>query len=163
MKKALFLSALVLGLLVSLNSQAQTEEGSWYLGGNSNLSFASTSYEGYGSESAFNIGIKAGNFVTDDIMLGASINFIDLDGDNMTIIGLFGRYYIEKFFLGGGFYSTKLSGWDSSLNSIGFEAGYAIFLNDFVSIEPSVVYELGIGDYDGVNTFGVRIGFGIYL
>lgn len=168
MKKLLFLSTLALGLLVCFSSQAQTEQGKILVGVNSEISFMSASFDGIdGNMTMFDANFDFGYFFMDNLAFGATLGYASQKWDEMDIdnsatsYGVWGRYYYENFIVGAGFNSEKEKDEDA-VNDLRFGVGYAIFLNDFISVEPMVVYSLGLGDND-MNGFGVRIGFGIYL
>lgn len=166
MKKTVFLSTLILGLLLAFSSQAQIEQGTVYVGVTSNLSFMSTNVDGSDDNfSQFNGQFSAGYFFMENVMIGGqlgyySYKFGDTEGNTFSF-GAFARYYIQNFFLGAGFFSDKNKDVDA-VNNLTFEGGYAYFINDFISVEPSVFYSLGMGDYKD-NTFGVKVGFAFYL
>ena len=169
--KIKFTGLLLISFLTIQNAFAQIEEGTVYLGASSNLSFSSTSIDGYSDNyNNFNLGFQGGYFVAENLALGALINFQkqtlgDQDASTTTL-GLFGRYYINgAFFLGAGYASanSKSNGFSGdAVGSIPLEAGYAAFITDAVSIEPSLVYAIGTGD-NNTNTVGVNVGFAIYL
>lgn len=166
MKKLLFVSAILLAFCISAN--AQTDQGTFALGASSQLGFSSTSVDGADDNmNSFNIRFSGGYFFVDNLMFGLSFGYNKMKWGDMidtdeTTFGFFGRYYFENFFGGAGYYSSKEDDNDA-MNMFGFEAGYAIFINDFISIEPSLMYLIGTGDADGMNTFGGSIGIAIYI
>jgi len=99
----------------------------------------------------------------DNLVVGPSLGyssfkFGDSDG-SVTAFGLFGRYYIQgKIFAGAGFLSVKPDGGSSS-TAIPLEVGYAAFITDNIAIEPALNYIIG----DGYSTFGLGVGFNLYL
>ncbi len=171
MKKFLLVSAILLAFVVT---NAQTEKGKFVVGGTSAFSFSSTNFDGADNNyNTFNIGLNGGYFIMDNVQIGAAFGYqsekfeeeeFDIDIDtNSTIFAIGARYYYQNFFGGLAFQSQKYKDEDA-LNAFNIEAGYAIFVNDFISINPSVVYSLGTGDMNkNNNTFKGQIGFAIYF
>ncbi len=169
MKKILLVSAILLAFVVT-NAQTQTEKGKFVVGGTSAFSFSSTNFDGVDDNyNTFNFNINGGYFVIDNLSIGAAFGYqsqkfdaADID-TNATLFAIGARYYFQNFFGGLAFQSEKQKDIDA-LNSINIEAGYAIFVNDFISINPGLVYSFGIGDMnEGNNTFQGQIGFAIYF
>lgn len=173
MKKLVF----ALGMIACFfTAQAQTEQGGWLVGANSNLSFTSTSADGIDdNQSNFNLSVQGGYFLADNLAAGLRLGFFSSKlGDNKstsTSIGPFARYYVNgEFFFGASFVavSSKLDNgvddFTTNFTQLAFEAGYPIWIVDNVAIEPSLIYGINSGD-DIINTrtFGVNIGFALYF
>ncbi len=149
-------------------ASAQIEKGTWIVGGDSNLSFVSNN-EDAGDNSQFNLDVKGGYFVVDNLAVGLLVGFnkynSNVDGaedsDAWVRFGLFGRYYVNGKILLGLNYSAASQG-DYSGSAIGLEAGYAIFLNKAVAIEPALNYAMYSGDDDGAS-FGLNVGISVFL
>lgn len=153
-----------IALAVAVAASAQIQKGTILVGAKSDLSFSSTSYDGIDDkETQFDLSVGAGYFLIDNLALGlnlgySSYKFGDVDR-SVTSFGLFGRYYIQgKIFAGAGFASIKPEGGDSS-TIIPLEVGYAAFITDNIAIEPALNYIIG----DGSSTFGLGVGFNLYL
>lgn len=158
----------VFAVLVVFAASAQIEKGTWLASGGSNLSFTSNN-EDAGDYSEFDVNVKAGYFVIDNLAVGLLVGYNKLnfnaDGadspDATTAIGLFGRYYVNGNVLLGANFASAKSG-DLSGTQIGLEAGYAIFLNNAVAIEPALNYNIFGGDLEGAQ-FGLNVGISVFL
>lgn len=145
-------------------ASAQIEQGTILVGASSNFGFSSTSVDGIDDNAtSFNIDLRGGYFVIDNLAVGLTLGYEkfkwgDLEADQ-TSFGLFGRYYFQgKIFAGAGFQSVK-SGDADAETFIPLEVGYAAFITDNIAIEPSLNYVIG----DGNSTFGLGVGFTLYL
>lgn len=160
MKKGLFTLVAALGFFAA---SAQINQGAILVNAQSDLNFVSTSPDGGESYSQFNIGLKGGYFVIENLAVGAQLGYYKHSeaDDASTSFGLFGRYYVNgKIILGAGFNANKEG--EASYTTIPLEAGYAAFITDNIAIEPVVTYELMTGDAEGSN-FGIGVGFSLYL
>ncbi|MCB0515062.1 MAG: hypothetical protein R2798_09600 [Chitinophagales bacterium] len=169
------ITCLFIVLFAAMGLQAQTEQGSLMLGGN--LGFSSSSVKDVdGAVTDFSISPTVGYFVIDNLALGAGFSYVSskntLGGADATAsafgFGPFVRYYLEnRLFgqLGFDLLSSKANDGDAVNGTwITPRIGYAAFLNDYVSIEPSVYYSIGGGDlYKDWSQFGLSVGFNIYL
>lgn len=165
MKKVLLT---VCAAFIVFAASAQIEKGTWLVGGSSDISFNSFN-EDAGDYSNFNIDLKGGYFVIDNLAVGLLIGYDKTnynadgadDSDATTTLGLFGRYYVNgKILLGANFASYDLG--DYSGTRLGLEAGYAIFLGKAVAIEPALNYGMFGGDLEGAQ-FGLNIGLSVFL
>jgi len=159
MKKVIFLMVAIVTTTTLV--QAQTDKGTIMAGGNVSASFQTFENEIGGnsvSESDNNsLGINpmVGYFFIDRFVAGLNIGFNRSKTDNGSVeitsnsfsIGPFARYYLDNgvFFLGNvGFGNGKIEseGFDSesSFRQWNLGAGYAIFLNEWVAIEPTITY-----------------------
>ncbi len=156
-------------------AEAQTEEGTWLTGGATTMSFSSTSIDNVDDNvNTFSLQGNAGYFLMDDLTVGLILGFSNTSqGDvtfSSTIIGPFGRYYINgTFFVGAGFgiQSASTDSGDSEVDTTGgsvlLEAGYPIWLNDTFAFEPSLNYAIGTGGFSSSSTFTVGVGISAYL
>lgn len=168
MKKVLLTAALVAFFGFA---NAQTEQGGWLVGGSTDLSFVSTSYDvpGADNDSRFNLNTKAGYFLMDNLAAGLNIGFLsEKDNFSSTLIGPFARYYFNGTFYAGLGYdiqSFKPDGGDSvSGGWLNIEAGYPFFVVDNVAFEPSLRYSLGSGDLNKDSSqFGLNVGVFLYF
>ena len=154
-------------------ASAQISKGAILMRGSSNLGFTSFN-EDAGDYTQFNLDVKGGYFIMDNLALGLNLGFSSVDlGDSGketdTGFGVFGRYYFNgKIFGGVGFNSVKVKFESDSFDSestvsvIPIEVGYAAFLNDVVAIEPSVNYSIYGSDAEGAS-FGIAVGLTVYL
>lgn len=162
----------LLALCCYAGAKAQTEQGSWLVGGNFNLNTVSNS-------TTIGFNPTAGYFVIDNLAVGATVGLTySKFGENKSTsfgIGPFSRYYFGKQnirpFLNGelNFISEKFkfpSGTNTE-NGVNYflGLGVAAFLNRNVAIEGLAGYNhTKIDDAgDGDGGFALRIGFQIYL
>jgi hypothetical protein len=166
-------SLLVLMLLISSLSFAQTEKGSVLVGGG----FAMRTGEG---SSQFLFNPSVGVFAANNFMLGGMISYnAEKFGEvksNAFGIGPFARYYFgtanTKPFVVSEFdfvtSKTKQSSTSSEIKSNGTRfligLGFAAFVNETVAIEGVSGYSYSkFKNVDGSGGFTLRLGFGIYF
>jgi hypothetical protein len=175
MKKALVFAALLLAG-VSMNAQddgpSQTAEGKWLIEANTGFGGlaahgASTSFGISTSDGTtiWSLGFEGGYFVIDDLAIKAGLGYTDFDGSSLFSYKFGAKYYIisqipVQLDLTGA--SIK----DANENPLwlGIQGGYAIFLNDYVSIEPGLRYNFSLNDQfseDGI--FELRVGFVLHF
>jgi len=199
MKKLLFMSIMILASFNTFAQKEKsktkpTDKGHFIVDGSIFLSTNNSKSEqdGFNTKSnAFGFGIspKAAYFIADRFALGleTSFNYTDneftnTNGDksssNITAIsvGPFVRYYL----MNGIFGQASLGFGTSNSESNGFEnksdffryqlgVGYAIFLNQNISLEPIISYQYGKNTSDQStfettnNGFTLGAGFTIYL
>jgi hypothetical protein len=149
-------------------ASAQIGKGTILVGGSSNLNFTSNN-EDHGDFSEMSLDVRGGYFVMDNLAVGLRLGYdkykSNADGasdvDAVTTFGVFGRYYVQgKIMLGAGYAITDYGTPSSSALSI--EAGYAIFLNDAVAIEPALNYT-SFGSDDQGAAFGLNVGISVFL
>src|SRR5690606_1947571 len=103
MKKGLFTLVAALGFFAA---SAQINQGAILVNAQSDLSFVSYSPDGNDSFSEFDLNLKGGYFVIENLAVGANLGYFkDSEADDaITSFGLFGRYYVNgKIILGAGF------------------------------------------------------------
>ncbi len=157
-------------LLSSGMSMAQIKQGRVLAGGRFNVSFGTTKNESPGSNpnttivtttrySDVTFNPKAGLFITDALALGVDFNIDSYTSKNKDngvrstssyyTLGAFGRYYFpSKIFLEGGLgFGRKSNNGNIKTNIFTYSlgAGYAIFFNDHVALEPMILYK-GVND-----------------
>lgn len=159
MKK--FLSILLLFIATITSAQAQFEKGVKYVS-------ASASGLGisYSSNEKFRLGLDlhAGYFVDDCLMLHATAGYEHKRNLDDVRIGAGARYYFDQcgIFLGAG---AEYDHFTKNNNDvmIPLTVGYAFFVNQFITIEPSIYYKMSTHDFGGNSTFGASIGLGFYF
>ncbi len=157
-KKSLAVLAFSFFAVTGAFAQDPIEKGAWLFSGGSNLGNSSVSVTGGSSTSVFNINLKGGYFLMDNLAGGVLFDLYSTSGSSLTGIGVFARYYIQgKFFLGAGFQSQSSSG--ASTTTIPLEGGYAFFLGKSVAVEPALKYTI----YDGGSNLNIGVGFSVYL
>ncbi len=171
MKKVILSLAIV--TIAAISANAQTETGTWLLGGSAGFSSAKVSGA---SESTTTISIapNAGYFVADNVAVGAQIAFESVNKDHSSFAAApFVRYYFlplgtsAKLFANGtfGFGSYKPEGQSSqSFTAWELSAGPAFFLNKSIALETAVYYgQSKAKDVPSTGTFGLKVGFQIHL
>ncbi|MGI6516765.1 MAG: hypothetical protein ACOX14_08270 [Fermentimonas caenicola] len=150
--------------------------------------------------SQLGLSVSGGYAIADNLFILAQVagQSLQLGSDDATKVSFFtigagARYYIGKFFLGGGvlanngkiniggyfddFDDMEVSGDDLSTTIIGYraEAGYAIFLTPSVALEPSISYggklaggaiKVGGEKMDSkleYSQFGINLGVSIFF
>jgi hypothetical protein len=143
-------------------ASAQISKGTILLAGNSNLNFQSNN-EDAGDDSDLTLNLKGGYFFMDNLAGGLVVQYAKNSeaDDAATAFGPFVRYYVNGKIILGAAYLLGSAG-DFKANALQIEAGYAIFANDAVAIEPSVYYQMYSGDAEGAS-FGLNVGISVYL
>lgn len=174
MKKLLALVALF-GL--TLSAHAQFEKHTSYI--NAGLSGLDLSYN---DGQKFRMGLDAtGGFFFEDAWMvygrmGYQHQFVagkDNDINNFKL-GAGARYYFTQngIFLGCGLQYEHSNNSDNSLGLTGCKAnyvqitpevGYCFYLNHYLSIEPSVYYDICLNKFSEGSKVGLRIGLGYYF
>lgn len=159
MKKIFTIIAL---LAMTIAANAQFEEGKKYLA--SSFSGVGASYNST-EELKFNIDVQGGYFLADNWMLTGLVGLYNPGKDmkNSFNVGAGLRYYVQQ---NGLYFGVKAKLAFSSKNTDlmpGAELGYAFFINDKVTIEPAVYYDMSTKDFSDRSTVGLKIGLGIYL
>ena len=131
--------------------------------GGGGTSFLLTSVEG---TTIWNIGAEVGYFVIDDLAIKAGFGYGDLYGRSLVSYKFGAKYYAASSILiqidlsgqGGKdyFFTVKPS-------YLGFQAGYAFFIGDMVSLEPALRYSLSLNSDNYENIFQLQMGFSIFL
>lgn len=168
------MNRLIIGTILVLSffsATSQTEKGGWLIGASSDLGFSSKDVGADHRFNVFSLNTSAGYFVIDNLSLGLNLGFsfssIEDSNTNRIEIGPALRYYFNKIFVGTNYSKarTKANGMSASTNQLGFIAGYAIFINDKIAIEPNLNYSTWFGgDLDeSTDSFGVQVGFNLYF
>jgi hypothetical protein len=189
MKKTLLSTLVVLTLHFSLH--AQLSKGSWLVGGSVGFTSSTTNepYEQY-TATSISIAPKAGYFLIDrlaaGLTLGTSFNHQHYDNsniipnsytDNIYGVGPFLRYYFlpaQKpanilLEVGDQYEWISATGLNATphLNSFGFAAGPAFFLNPSVALECTIGYTWNNGGGESAppttHVFKTAIGLQVHL
>lgn len=174
MKKLLLL---VVAMATFTFTNAQTEEGAMFLEVNTGFgAFAEygtgfhlrSSKVGDDTVTSYNIGVEGGYFLMDALAIKLGLGFGDTgaEGDSSTFSYKLGaKYYLsEKFPLQVDVNGASLAGADENPLFIGLQGGYAWFLNDNVSIEPGLRYNLSMNeDFSDEGVLQFNIGFVVHL
>ena len=154
------------------NAGNQTASGKWLIEANTGFgdmvahgastSFGLSSWDGM---TIWSLGMEGGYFVMDDLALKVGLGYTDLDGFSMFSYKLGGKYYVASQIP----IQVDLTGasiQDAPENPLwlGIQGGYGIFLNDYVSLEPGLRYNISLNDqYSSEGAFELRIGFALHF
>lgn len=163
MKKIIFTLLLA---VFSLGASAQFEQYTSYL--NTSLTGLNLSYS-KDQKVTFGMQATGGFFVVDDWMLygrfGYNHQFVKNGTDvNNVQIGAGTRYYIQQngIYLGIGLqYEHRAP--NHNYVQLTPEVGYCFFLNQHVTIEPAVYYDLCMNKFSEGSTVGLKVGFGFFF
>lgn len=165
--KKIFIALLI--ATFSLGASAQFEQGTTYF--NASLSGFGLSYSkipGF----CMNIEAAGGYFIADNWALKGLIGWNHEGDANEFNLGFGARYYLKEnglFFGGGlkyGLVSLSVEGAETQVNHnvyLPLEAGYCFYLNDHVSIEPSVFVDMCLNHFKDYTKFGLKLSFGYYF
>lgn len=169
--KKLFLLA-VIAVLGFTNVNAQDEggnalsEGSWVIEANTgswatgSTAFSLISIDG---NTAYSLGGEAGYFIDQNLAIKAGFGYADADSIDGTFTYKVGaKYYIDGALPIGVDY-TGASSNGNSVSWVGLQGGYAWFVADNVSIEPTVRYNLTLDDEKAESAFQALIGFAFHF
>ncbi len=146
---------------VAMGAQAQFEKRTKYIG--ASLSGLGLSYS---SNERFRMGLdaEAGYFMADCFLLKANVGYEHTRYTDDVGIGVTGRYYFSQngIFMGAG---AEYNHFTKNNNDvmIPVEVGYAFFLNQYLTLEPSVYYKMSLHDFSGNSTVGLRVGLSYYF
>ncbi len=173
MKKLFLMLAMV---VATLTAHAQFEKHTSYL--NTSLTGLDLSY---GSGQKFRLGLDAtgGYFIEDGWMVNARLGFqhqflpgVDDMNDFKLAVG--GRYYFTQngVFLGASLQYQHANHIDNDFNLLGEkgnfiqlcpEVGYCYYINHFLSVEPSIYYDVCLNKFSKGSRVGLRLGVGFYF
>lgn len=151
--------------VVSLSASAQFEKYTSYL--NTSLTGLNLSYS-KNEKVTFGLQATGGYFFEDAWMVygrfGYDHQFRKGKDVNNVKLGAGARYYIHQngLYLNLGL-QYEHRGINSNYVQLTPEVGYCFYLNNHVSIEPAVYYDLCLNDFSGGSTVGLKLGFGFYF
>lgn len=162
--KKIFIALLI--ATFSLSASAQFEKGTKYV--NASLSGFGMSYS---KQPGFCMNIEAagGYFIANEWMLKGLIGWDHVGGANTFNLGAGGRYYLKNngFFFGAGVkYGLQSGGGDADVIHnvyLPLEGGYCFFLNDHVTLEPSLFVDMCFNHFKDFTKVGVKLSFGYYF
>ena len=164
MMKRMFLGLLM--ALAVLPASAQFEGGTTYV--NTSLSALGVSYS-RNEKAHVDVRLSGGYFLSNDCALIAGVNYEHQPHWNQISVDFGGRYYLHDMgvFLGAGLkyaHSEELTN-PKKFDNFFFvpEVGYAFFVNQYLTIEPSLYYNMSFNDFSDSSKVGLRIGFGLYF
>lgn len=153
-------------------SNGQTVKEKWLVEANTSFGngVGSTSF-GLVSEDgtvSWNIGAEAGYFVIDDLAMKVGFGYgddgSDMEGSTVFAYKLGAKYYVvSQFPFEVSYNGLTIKDYDENPSYIGFQAGYAWFLSDTISLEPGIRYNLSLNSdfYDDALQF--NIGFALHF
>ena len=174
MKKVWLTCIMVVGFVFVINAQdtGPTSQGKWLIEANTGFGdqAAHGASTGFGLSTSdgstlWSIGFEGGYFIIDDLALKAGLGYTDFDGSNLFSYKLGAKYYIiSKIPVQLDITGASISDFDENPLWLGLQAGYAIFLNDFVSVEPGIRYNLSLNEqYSEDGIFEFKIGFALHF
>lgn len=170
MIKIIALALLITGFTQNVN--AQIEGGKKIIGASSNMGLNSSSTNGGGgSTSTLQLNTSWGYLFTKNLAAGFDLGFTHTSfGGNSTTntsFGGFARIYIKNLypeFNIGKIITNNGYGGSNTFSYYGFGIGYAIILNDYISIDPKFSYTLlKYEKVSSTNNLGFNIGFNLYF
>jgi len=158
MKKIIF------GMLMAmcaLTASAQFEEGKSYI----NVSTTGMGLSYSKSEKArFDVAATGGYFLAQDWMAYGRVNYEHRHHIDNIGLGLGVRYYIEQngLYMNFGALYEHLT---KNVNNIYLtpEVGYTFFVNQYITIEPALYYNISINDFSDGSKIGARLGLGFFF
>lgn len=114
----------------------------------------------------WSVGFEGGYFIQDQFAVKAGLGYLDFDGQSSSFSYKVGaRYYAASQIP----LQVDVSGatmQDRTENPLwlGLQGGYAIFLTERISLEPSLRYMISLNEeFSGDNIFEARFGFVLYF
>lgn len=165
MKKIFFALFIVVGLTTHAQNATNSDslnKGSWIIEANTgswttgSTAFSLTSTNGY---TMYSVGTEGGYFVSDNLAIKAGFGYSggdDMDGTTSYKVGA--KYYIiGQIPIGLDYTGASFGGYSASW--FGAQAGYAWFVANNVSIEPTVRYNITLDENKADSAFQGLIGF----
>ena len=148
-------------VLMAVGAKAQFEKNTCYF---------STSFSGlnlsYSNNEKFTFGmdLNGGIFVEDAWMLYGKLGYAHTRYEDNVSLGVGGRYYIKQngLYLGLGLqYEHVLK----NVNNLQLcpEIGYAFCLNEFITLEPALYYNMSLNNFADGSKVGLKLGLGFYF
>lgn len=158
-------------LLVGITTYAQNDsnslsQGSWIIEANTgswttgSTAFSLVSTNGY---TLYSIGTEGGYFVSDNLALKLGLGYSggdDMDGTFNYKVGV--KYYIiDEIPLGVDYTGASSNG--NGASWVGVQGGYAWFVANNVSIEPTIRYNMTLDEDKADSAFQGLIGFAFHF
>jgi hypothetical protein len=173
MKKLILLVAVAL-FAFNVNAQGDEQsgnalsEGSWVIEVNTgswstgSTAFSLASEDG---NTMWSAGAEAGYFVKENLAIKAGLGYSDFGEDFSAFSYKIGaKYYIaDEFPVGVDYTGVSYKDVDENPSYVGLQGGYAWFVADNVSIEPTLRYNLSMNSDFYDDAFQFLIGFAIHL
>jgi len=150
------------------NTSSALQEGSWVIEANTgswttgSTAFSLSTEDG---STMWSIGAEAGYFVIDDLAIKAGLGYADFDGDFSVFSYKIGvKYYIVgEFPVGADFTGSSYKDFDENPSYVGIQGGYAWFVADNISIEPTLRYNISMNSDFYDDAFQGLIGFAFHF
>ncbi len=175
-KKVIFLLIAAFGLTSSVFAQSeQTKQGNFMV--ETMATMGSTTggtgfmFSSVDGNTNWNLGGEVGYFVKDNLAIKAGLGYgstkLDVLGESVTTstfsYGIGAKYYIINMIpVQLDFSGTSIEDADENPSYVGISGGYAFFMGDMVSLEPSLRYNLSMND-NFEDAFIAEIGFSIFF
>lgn len=158
MKKVIFCALMA---IVSITASAQFEAGKSYV--NVSTSGLGLSYS-KAEKARFDIAATGGYFLAQDWMAYGRVNYQHMHHIDNIGLGAGIRYHVEQnglYVACGALYEHA----SKNINNLFVtpEVGYTFFINQYLTIEPSLYYNLSINDFADGSKIGLRLGMGFYF
>lgn len=143
-------------LFLNINLSAQTFSGNKFINLSSNLNYTSQTVDFFGTKttsSIFLLDAQVGYFIIDNLALTSRLTHLLSGGSSSTSLSFGGRYYINNLYAGCDLVLAEPT-------TLKFNAGYAIFINEQLAIEPSLTYSK-INEF--TSSLSMMVGFAMYL
>lgn len=158
---------MILGLMMALAvlpASAQFEGGTKYI--NTSLSGLGLSYS-KNEQVHFDLRLSGGYFLADCCAVIAGADYQHQPHWDQVSVDFGARYYMHEsgIYLGGGLKYAHTQETTGKFDNFFFvpEMGYAFYVNNYVTIEPAVYYNMSFNDFADSSKVGLRIGFGFYF
>lgn len=151
------------------NNSSALSEGSWVIEANTgswttgSTAFSLASEDG---STMWSVGAELGYFVMDDLAIKAGLGYADFGDSDFTAFSykIGAKYYIGgQFPVGADFTGSSYKDADENPSYIGIQAGYAWFVANNVSIEPTLRYNLSMNSDFYDDAFQALIGFAFHF
>jgi hypothetical protein len=171
--KKVFLAIIALFIPVFANAQAdsQTEKGNILIevntGFGSKVGGTSFGYTSTDGSTDYNVGVEGGYFMMDNLALKLGLGFGGYSPKGAESSTTFGykvgaKYYVSGFLpveVSYNGYSQK----NINASFVGFQAGYAIFLNNHISLEPGIRYNSSLNTDAAKSFIQLNVGFAMFF
>lgn len=169
MKKLFFAAVAVFAFGMT---NAQMKKGDLMLEANTdfgeavgNTSFSFNSKDG---ASSYNLGVEGGYFVMDDLAVKVGLGFGGVtpkEGDGTTALGykIGAKYYVLSMIPVEVSYNGTSSKASDNPSYVGLQGGYAIMLNDNVSLEPGIRYNNSLDTEKFKSFLQFNVGFALHF
>ncbi len=147
-------------LTLTFGINAQIEGGTMIAGGNAYFNHYINRSQDVQRTSVV-ISPQFGLAFADNFIAGAYFSFSSFSDVSSWGVGPFVRYYYKNLYAQAGYGYNRTESFQQSVADISL--GYAIFLNDYVALEPALYYNQYFASGFAGSDLGLKIGFQIYF